>query len=210
MARVIATTTIEATDGALYEVRICGRRVGRRWEGWIEFVPATGSPVLRTPRETTQPTLAILQHWASTLTPVYLDGALTRAKHSRVPHVVTVEPEAPFYDAPAPDPHTTAAVIVAGPASSGAICDGGFTDVEGAVLDPFSVYAKGGDEGLRKKLDILGAEHLRRIARGYRLVSDDWDLSAFSKAEVADLIVVGVRGRCAAEADKASPEETGA
>ena len=203
MARVIATTTLQATDGELYDARICGRRVGRRWEGWIEFVPSDGSPVLRTPRETTQPTLAVLQHWASTLTPVYLDGALTRAKHaSLVPHVVTVTPEAPFYEAPAPDSHTTA-VVATDPVNSAAVCDGGFTDVDGAVLDPFAVYAKGGEDRLRRKLDILGADHLRRIARGYRLVPDDWDLASFDKAEVADLIVTGVRTRCAGFA---SPE----
>ena len=141
MARTIATSTLETTDGALYDVRICGRRVERRWEGWIEFVPATGSPVLRTPRETTQPTMATLLHWASTLTPVYLDGALTRAKHaSLAPHVARVTPESPVYDGPAPDPHT--ATI----ATTHPVRDAAFTHVEGAVIDPFSVYGKEGDE----------------------------------------------------------------
>ena len=197
MSQVIAATSLEASDGQLYDVKTVGRRVRRRWEGWIEFVPLDGSPVVRTPRETTQPTLAALQHWASGLSPVYLDGALTRARHAaRVPHVDLVEPEEPFYDSPAPDPHARPVVVrVSAPAP--AACDTGFTDVEGAVLDPFSVYAKGEDV-LRQKLTILSADHLRRIARGYRLVPDDADLSASTEVELAALIVAGVRTRCAA------------
>jgi hypothetical protein len=57
------------------------------WEGWIEFTPSDGGPVVRSPRETTQPSLAALEYWTSGLTHVYLEGALDRAltPPSRVP-----------------------------------------------------------------------------------------------------------------------------
>lgn len=196
MSRVIASTTLEATDGRVYEVKICGRRLQRRWEGWIEFAPIDGSPVLRTPRETTQPTVAALEHWASALTPVYLDGALTRAIHAtRVPHVDADVVEVPFYDEPAPDPHAVRTELAA-PAPSEACGSTGFNDVEGAVLDPISLYAKS-EETLRQKLGLLSAGHLRRIARGYRLVPDDFDLAAFTEPELIELITTAVRARCA-------------
>ena len=86
MVRLVAVATLQATDGHVYSGLICGRRVDYRWEGWIEFVPVDGSSVFHTPRETTQPNLDALEHWASGLTSVYLDGALTRAIHpARVP-----------------------------------------------------------------------------------------------------------------------------
>ena len=197
MARVIGSTTLRASDGLLYDVRICGRQLAdHRWESWIEFVSPEGSPVLRTPRETTQPTLGDLTHWATGLTSVYLDGALTRAEHAALGPHIDVGARVPFYDAPALDPHDVTAVPSAGPA--GEACESmGFVDVEGAVLDPISVYAKG-EATLRQKLGILSADHLRRIARGYRLVPSDARLDAFTEPELIELIVAGVRTRCAA------------
>ena len=55
------------------------RREDARWEGWLVFVPADGSPPLATPRETTQGTRAALEYWASGLEPIYLEGAFGRA-----------------------------------------------------------------------------------------------------------------------------------
>jgi len=54
-------------------------REDRRWEGWLVFVPADGSPPLVTPRETTQSNRQALEYWATGLAPTYLEGALTRA-----------------------------------------------------------------------------------------------------------------------------------
>ena len=51
---------------------------------------------------------------------------------------------------------------------------------------------------LRERLGILSAGHLRRIARGYRLVPETLDLDAFAEPELIELIVAGVRLRCAA------------
>src|SRR4029450_206380 len=87
------------TGGGLYTARICGRqRSDGGWEGWVEYEPTDRSPVLRTPRETTQPQRTDLEYWAGGLTAVYLEGALERA--------IEVEfdaPEAPAYEGPAPD-----------------------------------------------------------------------------------------------------------
>jgi hypothetical protein len=72
---------LHTRDGRVYVVRACGReRTGGSWEGWLEFVPDDGSEVLRSARETTQPKLVDLEYWATGLTPVYLEGALERAR----------------------------------------------------------------------------------------------------------------------------------
>jgi hypothetical protein len=55
-----------------------GREDGR-WEGWLVFVPADGSPPLATARETTQSNRRALEYWATGLAPIYLEGAFTRA-----------------------------------------------------------------------------------------------------------------------------------
>jgi hypothetical protein len=199
MARVVRSTAVATADGLVYDVNICGRqRIDGRWEGWIEFAPSDDSPVLRTPRETTQPSVKDLEYWASGLTPVYLDGALTRAIHSaRVRHVDTVVPAVPYYDEPAPDPHAAPAAAAVPERRACEPSASEFVDVEGAVLDPFSVYAKGEDI-LRQKLGVLSAHHLRGIARGYRLVPGDFELESFTEPELIQLIMGAVRTRCAA------------
>ncbi|HXG17057.1 MAG TPA: hypothetical protein VNK50_12475 [Calidithermus sp.] len=79
---VRSLSPVVAANGAVYRARVWGRRRpdDGLWEGWIEFEPAGGGlPVLRTPRETTQPKLSDLRYWASGLGAVYLEGALARA-----------------------------------------------------------------------------------------------------------------------------------
>lgn len=70
----------------MYEARIYAEpERGGTWRGWLEFHHVSGDPkssqprVLRTDRETTQPSRAAVDYWAGGLEPVYLEGALERA-----------------------------------------------------------------------------------------------------------------------------------
>ena len=73
---------VRRRDGTVYEARIYGApRADGTWAGWLEFHAVHGdAPVLRTPQETSQPHLRALDYWAGGLEPIYLDGALARAR----------------------------------------------------------------------------------------------------------------------------------
>ena len=67
-------------DSLGYRARVYGdREEDGSWGGYIVFVPIGGGRVISTDRETTQSTFEALEHWAGTLSWVYLDGALERA-----------------------------------------------------------------------------------------------------------------------------------
>ena len=160
-------------NGAPYTAQVVGRPAGHIWEGWIEFVSDDSTDIRRTRRETTQPNRAALEYWASGLSGTYLEGALARTLQ---PPVIRGHEEAsrPFFDAPA--------------ASAGA----GREPIDRAVLDPFSVGAKGEDL-LRQELGALRGWHLRNIIRAYNLTSDTLDLEALSEAELIEIIVGAVQ-----------------
>ena len=89
MADLIHTHSVRVRGpgGALYEARIYGEpERGGTWKGWLEFRPLSGSAgspgarALKTDRETTQPDRDALDYWAGGLEPVYLEGAIARAK----------------------------------------------------------------------------------------------------------------------------------
>jgi len=83
-------------DRAAYRAHGCGgpaRDGTRHWHGWIEFAPVQGGPVIRTPRETTQPDRRATEMWATGLTPIYLDGALRRALYWGL---IAAEPSTPL------------------------------------------------------------------------------------------------------------------
>ena len=70
----------QAPEGQRYHARVLGCRTAQGlWEGFIEFTPDDGGATLATDRETTQPNRTDLEYWATGLTRVYLEGALTRA-----------------------------------------------------------------------------------------------------------------------------------
>ena len=72
--------TIVSHAGREWTVEAWGEgRADGRWEGWLVFVPADGSPPLATPRETTQSNRQALGYWAGGLAPTYLEGAFSRA-----------------------------------------------------------------------------------------------------------------------------------
>ena len=76
------TGQVQTADGQFYTAQVYGeRRADGTWEGWLEFLPASGSgQILRTGRETTQPDRDALAYWASGLETLYFDGALARAR----------------------------------------------------------------------------------------------------------------------------------
>jgi hypothetical protein len=162
--------------GETYGVRACGRPApDGGWEGWIEFVPADGSPVLRSRRETRQSDREALVYWATGLTPVYLEGSLDRTLSPPHPAEPEILPE-PAYEGPAEDP------LRAPPA----------LEIR-AVLDPFSIYAKGEDL-LRHELGALSAWHLRNIIQAYALFDGGADeLERMTHAELIERIVLAVR-----------------
>lgn len=63
-----------------YKVRAFAEKRSNVWIGWLEFRPARGGKALKTGEETSQPTKDAVEYWASGLEPVFLEGALERAK----------------------------------------------------------------------------------------------------------------------------------
>ena len=79
------STLVQTPDHTVYAARVLGKdRRDGTWEAWIEFHTLPPQPVivLATERETTQPNRDALVYWATGLEPVYLEGALTRARQS--------------------------------------------------------------------------------------------------------------------------------
>ena len=77
------STVVRGEDGKRYRATSYGeRRRDGTWCGWIEFVPADGHQDvrLRTNQETSQPDRQAVEYWAGGLEPIYLEGALKRAR----------------------------------------------------------------------------------------------------------------------------------
>jgi hypothetical protein len=71
---------ITTTDGRVYLARACAEvRERDSWVAWFVFVPLEGGASVGTGRETTQSSLAAARYWAEGITPIYLEGALSRA-----------------------------------------------------------------------------------------------------------------------------------
>jgi hypothetical protein len=84
MAELVHERPLLITDGAgmvfdLIRVYAEPQAATGMWEGVIEFVAADGGSTVRTPRETTQSTVAAVAYWATGLEPIYFEGALDRA-----------------------------------------------------------------------------------------------------------------------------------
>jgi hypothetical protein len=168
-------TPIASQEGEIYSARACGRqRKDHLCEGWIEFEGSDGA-VLRSGRETTQPNLKNLEHWARGLTPVYLEGALRRALEPAPEAVVETLPP-PVYSAPASS--RTHKQVIQEPE---------------AVLDPYSVYQQGGSDLLLEELSALSTGHLRQIVRAYVPTEQSVALDTMDRAELIALIAQRVR-----------------
>jgi hypothetical protein len=170
---------VPAEDGTLYQAQACGASMpDGLWEAWIEFIPVDGGQPIRSPRETTQPNRTDTIYWASGLTPVYLEGALQRARRGPVVKRAIARPTAPFFDRPA--------VVVA---------DDRVRPVGEAILDPFAVYERG-DVALRQKLRALSAIHLVNIIAAYNLSDEPAAaLSHLPHATLVDIIAAAVAAR---------------
>ena len=161
-------------DGRNYTARACGSEMpDGMWQGWIEFLSSEGEPV-RSARETTQPNRQDMIYWATGLTPVFLEGCLTRTLKQPFRKVVQPTPR-PHFDGPA-----AAFVTEELPA------------VE-SVLDPFSVYRKG-ESLLRRQLSALAGWHLVNIIRRYGLSRETpARLNAQEPSELVEMIIDAVR-----------------
>lgn len=61
-----------------FKVRAFAEKRGNVWIGWLEFRGA--GKTLKTGEETSQPNKEAVAYWATGLEPVFLEGALKRAK----------------------------------------------------------------------------------------------------------------------------------
>jgi hypothetical protein len=167
--------TVSAPDGKVYEARACGGPMaGGNWEGWIEFLPLDGGEPVRSRRETTQPNRTDTEYWATGLSQVYLEGALSRAVDVPAPKIADIRPQPSVFGGPARRPAATE------PGSE-------------SVLDPFSVYAKG-ETLLRRQLAALSAWHVVNIIVAYDLSDEDpAALNRRPAAELIEIVVSGVR-----------------
>jgi hypothetical protein len=172
MAEVVHVfETPVSLDGVPYMAQVATRPDGHIWEAWIEFAALDRSDARRTPRETTQPDRDAVVYWAQGLSPTYLEGALRRTIR---PRLVPESPMPPaLFDAPARHLHEPPAV-------------------DRAVLNPFSVGAKGEDL-LRRELGALADWHLRNIVRAYDLAPVTVDLGRMNEPELIELIVSAVQ-----------------
>ena len=173
MAEVLVRFTHPIRDGAdVFHAQACGAAmVDGRWTAWIEFIPIDGRRPLRSPRETTQPNRTDAEYWAAGLTPVYLEGALQRARRppvrTRIRHANTV------FSAPAADR-----------------TDDDLPPAD-AVLDPLSIFQKS-ETLLRRQLSALSPWHLVNIIRAYDLSEKPVAvLRQWPASELIATIVVG-------------------
>jgi hypothetical protein len=145
------------------------------WDGWLEFIPIDGGDdVLVGAVESRQPEHHDLVYWANGLTPVFLEGALRRARNPVTVRVRTVE--TPISDAPAPRSVTTTRVVPAGPEP---------------VLDPFEIGGRSLDV-LRQELGALNRPRLLNIITAFDLNPGGEDVSWMSDRQLVHFIVTAV------------------
>jgi hypothetical protein len=177
MAEVLASYDRPVSDG---ESQYLAKAVGRlatdgMWESWIEFVPLDGGPVLVSSVESRQPERIHMAYWATGLTPVYLEGALKRARNPLTVHVRAAE--VPLSDAPAP----RRAALEQRRGRSG----------PDAVLDPFEIGARN-LHVLRQELGALDRSRLLNIITAYDLNPAGEDIGWLTDAQLVHFIVTAV------------------
>lgn len=180
MAEVLVTfdETVRDTLGE-YQARAVGRLGDDgMWEGWLEFIPVDGSTeVLVGGVESRQPEREHLEYWATGLAPVFLEGALHRARQPVTVRVRTVE--LPFSEAPARRDVTVSRVMPPAPEP---------------VLDPFEIGSRNLDI-LRQELHALNRPRLLNIIAAYNLNPRGEDISWMSDLQLIHFIVVAVEAQ---------------
>ena len=161
-----------------YRARAVGRHAADgMWEGWLEFVPFdSATDVLVSGVESRQPERVHLVYWATGLSPVYLEGALHRARNPPTVRVSTIE--RPHSAAPAQTVRVTAAA----------------SHRPSPVLDPFDVGERSLDI-LRQELTALNRPRLLNIIAAFDLESAAEDISWMTDAQLVHFIVVAVEMR---------------
>jgi len=162
-----------------YHPRVVGRQAeDGMWEGWLEFLPIDGGGEVQVgPVESRQPERHDLVYWATGLTPIFLEGALQRAKSPLTVRVRQIE--IPLSDAPARKAVTTTRVISPGPEP---------------VLDPFEIGGRSLDI-LKQELGALNRPRLINIIASYDLNPGGEDLSWMSDRQLVQFIVTAVEAQ---------------
>jgi hypothetical protein len=182
MAEVLVSFEQPVADElGTYHARAIGRLAENgMWEGWVEFTSVDGGDeVLVTGVETTQPAREHVYYWATGLTPVFLEGALHRARR---PVTVRVRPvEVPSSVGPKPRDAVVSRVMPPGPEP---------------VLDPFEIGGRNLDV-LRQELGALNRPRLVNIISAYDLNPGGEDLSWMSDRQLIQFIVTAVEAQLA-------------
>ena len=182
MAEVlVAFDTPIADESGAYRARVIGRRADDgMWEGWLEFDPidplGSKAETIVGPVESRQPERDHLVYWATGLTPVYLEGALDRARRPLVVRTRVIEE--PASDHPAPR-----AVTV--PVTPRVLR-------REAVLDPLAVAGQSGIAVLEQELRALNRPRLLNIVADFDLNPGGEDIEWMSEAQLVRFIVVAV------------------
>jgi hypothetical protein len=182
MAEVLLAFEAPVTDeSGAFHARVVGRRADDgMWEGWLEFDPLDRhGQTLVGPVESRQPEREHLTYWATGLTPIYLEGALHRAKTPIVVRTRVVEQ--PVSDAPA-----ARATTVTVPAR---------TLRREAILDPFEVARQSGIDVLDQELRALNRPRLLNIIEEFDLNPRREDIDWMSDAQLMRFIVVAVEAQ---------------
>jgi hypothetical protein len=163
-----------------YGARVVGRPAADgMWEGWLEFTPRgpNDTDVLATAVESRQPEREHLAYWASGLTPVYVEGALARARHPITVRTRIVE--IPATDAPAPR-------VITHPHQ--------LPSVPEPVLNPFEVATRSLDV-LAQELTALGRARLLNIIEAYELNPARTEITWMTDAQLITFIVTAVEAQ---------------
>ena len=182
MAEVLLSFDAPVTDDSgAYHARVVGRRADDgMWEGWLEFDPLGRSgDTLVGPVESRQPEHEHLTYWATGLSPVYLEGALRRARRPILVRTRVVEQ--PVSDAPAPR-----AVVVPVPPH---------VLRRDAVLDPFEIARQSGLDVLEQELHALNRPRLINIIAEYELNPRGENIDWMTEAQLVRFVVVAVEAQ---------------